>query len=85
VSQVDELFDSFNGTQINTGAKPLKCAISEESPHSTYWSKAYQLYGKQSTAKSPQQRHYNQNRRHPNKTSLDPKVSGNHAGQPTQI
>ncbi|CAH1382748.1 unnamed protein product, partial [Tenebrio molitor] len=42
VSQVDELFDSFNGTQINTGAKPLKCAISEESPHSTYWGKAYQ-------------------------------------------
>ncbi|XP_063913723.1 uncharacterized protein LOC135130289 [Zophobas morio] len=42
VQQVDELFDSFNGSQLTPGDKELKCAISQESKHLSYWERAYQ-------------------------------------------
>ncbi|KAL1516526.1 hypothetical protein ABEB36_000433 [Hypothenemus hampei] len=41
VQQMDELFDSFNGNQLKPSVKVLKCAITDDSPHLTYWEKAY--------------------------------------------
>jgi hypothetical protein len=38
IQQVDELFDSFNGSQKTApDGKPLKCSIKENGPHETYW------------------------------------------------
>lgn len=44
VQQVDELFDSFNGSQFKgIEGKELKCCITENSAHISYWSKAFEL------------------------------------------
>ncbi|KAJ8913092.1 hypothetical protein NQ315_006594 [Exocentrus adspersus] len=47
IQQVDELFDSFNGSQITppTG-KDIKCLVTDDSAHQSYWKKAFQIIKK---------------------------------------
>lgn len=44
VNQVDELFDSFNGSsKFPPTGKEVKCLVTAESPHTLYWSKALKM------------------------------------------
>lgn len=47
VTQVDELFDSFNGTaKFPPDGKELKCCVKNDSAHIPYWKKAYEMVEK---------------------------------------
>ncbi|KAJ8980254.1 hypothetical protein NQ317_019469 [Molorchus minor] len=42
--QVDELFDSFNGSRASPpDGKELKCRVTEDSAHHRYWKKAFKM------------------------------------------
>ncbi|KAJ8911354.1 hypothetical protein NQ315_011647 [Exocentrus adspersus] len=42
VKQIDDLFDSFNGSKISPpSGKSLKCCVTESSAHLTYWKTAF--------------------------------------------
>jgi hypothetical protein len=44
IQQVDQLFDSFNGSRLTpVQGKELKCCVTENSTHMQYWREAYKM------------------------------------------